>query len=128
MYCLFICLPNPVGCLQDTFESADSICDDKIRQWLHDRKKHADPKRKRSRAKSKNQEKIVSVAGNTPKRHTRSTRHAKRVDSEETMFSPVAASMVITPVVKHVHKNRPRKQKKNKICPVCNVCLYCLPW
>lgn len=98
---------------QDTFKSADSVCDAKIRQWLHDRKKHADPKRKRSRGK-KNAS-VVTLEGNTPKRHTRSSRHSKR-EEQAKMFSPVANSMVVTPVAQHVkQKNRIRvKQKRNK--------------
>jgi len=98
---------------QDTFESADSVCDAKIRQWLHDRKKHADPKRKRSRGK-KNVS-VVTLEGNTPKRHTRSSRHSKR-EEQTKFFSPVASSMVVTPVAQHVkQKNIIRvKQKRNK--------------
>jgi len=104
-------------CLQDSFESADAICDDKIREWLHERKKHADPKRKRSLTKSKIQKSVVSCEGNTPKRHTRSTRHYKRVDSElqKQVFSPVATSMLATPVVvQQKNKNRKTKPKKKR--------------
>jgi len=125
-------------CLQATLESADSICDAKIRQWLHNRKKHADPKRKRSR---KNQGgKLLTVAtldDNTPKRHTRSTRHSKRVDLEEEkkVFSPVASSMVLTPVVQRVKHNskvkrvKKKYKKKNpmmvrKLFVCCLLCLF----
>ena len=124
LLCALVCLLNPVACcllflffLQDSFESADSICDDKIREWLHNRKKHADPKRKRSRVKTDQKEHVPVVAreGNTPKRHTRSTRHYERVDSEVTKkcFSPVATSMFATPVVQHVQQKNKNRKKQN---------------
>lgn len=112
--CLFLLV---MPCLQATFESADSICDDKIRQWLYDRKKHADPKRKRSRKKQRGKMlNVDTLDGNTPKRHTRSTRHSKRVDLEEErkVFSPVASSMVLTPVVQRVKHNNKVKRAKQK--------------
>ena len=112
-----------IGCLvalQATLESADAICDAKIRQWLHDRKKHADPKRKRSRNNQK--KKVLNVAtveGNTPKRHTRSTRHAKRdLEEERKVFSPIAGSMVSTPVVQRVKHKKVKKQKNKKKNPI----------
>jgi len=120
---------------QDTFESADSVCDAKIREWLRGRKKHADPKRKRSRGK-KNVS-VVTLEGNTPKRHTRSTRHSKR-EEQTKIFSPVTSSMVVTPVAQHVkQKNRIRvKQNRNKktipmlvtllVCFLFGYCLLCL--
>ena len=58
---------------------------------------------------------VVTLEGNTPKRHTRSTRHSKH-EEQTKLFSPVASSMVVTPVAQHVkQKNKIRvKQKRNK--------------
>ena len=135
------CLSNDfnifVACLlasQDSLESADSACDAKIRAWLRDRKKHANPKRKRSRRGKKNVP-VVTLEGNTPKRHTRSTRHSKR-EEQTKVFSPVASSMVLTPVAQHVKQKENRiklRQKRNKkpipmvTLLVCFLFRYCLP-
>lgn len=123
MHCLLACLTllfwlfNPVflfaALLQETFESADAICDAKIREWLNNRKKHADPKRKRSRAQ-KNVSVAKLVEGNTPKRHTRSTRHRVDAEAQAKIFSPVTSSMVATPVAVQNIKQKNRKVKKKQ--------------
>ena len=122
--------------VQPDLSSADAICDSKIREWLANRKKHAASKRKRTSSwisKLNNTQsktnKSKCTCCNTPKRITRSKARSRHV-IDETAYanSPVAPSMVTTPVVKHVIKKRkqPKKQQQKvtqQARPLVRVCL-----
>ena len=120
-----------VCCLaQESFESAEMVCDEAIRQWLLDRKKYASRKRNRTKWITKlNARKSILTPtkhSNTPKRSTNSLRRGRSsgpiVESAADVFSPVAPNMLRTPVAKIVHKKNENRKFKTKYKRGPNVC------
>lgn len=103
-----------------SFESAASVADEHIYDWLMERTKHASTKRKRAKWITKmGARKLTPTKCNTPKRiTTTATRRTRRTAAAVTtpdkkVFSPLAPTMLRTPVVKVVQKKK-KKNKSNK--------------
>jgi len=111
-----------------TMSEAEAVCDGKIREWLDNRKKYASQKRKRTTWIRRRT--TPTKECNTPKRaftHN-SNRRGKSSgvldeQNEKEIFSPVANSMVATPMAKHVRK-KPQKKKKQPVDVRCVCCLF----
>ena len=119
--------------MQVNRESAERVCDEKIAEWLANRKKHAAHKRKRNRGsgKSSNAPWITKMSArnspmkecNTPKRSTNSLRRGRSAGAiqDSHIFSPLAPSMTRKPT-------KPTKIKKKKtiieVLP-CSFVLFC---
>ena len=100
-------------------ESAEQVCDEKIVEWLANRKKHAAHKRKRTHRSARapspapaswiTKIKTPSKEGNTPKRSTNSLRRGRSAGpvDESNIFSPLAPSMTRAPT-------KPVKKQKQK--------------
>ena len=105
-----------------SLETASSVADEHINNWLINRTKHASSKRKRSKRTTKlSTRKLTPTKCNTPKRvTTTATRRTRRTAAaittpDKKVFSPLAPTMLRTPVVKAVHKKEKKKtQTKNK--------------
>ena len=103
--------------MQVNKSSAESVCDQKIREWLMKRQKHAPIRRKRTRArwiKKISNRSTPAKQCNTPKRSTNASRRSTRSSGLvcENLFSPTAPSMTsMPPVVKEVLKKKQTKQK-----------------
>lgn len=121
-----------------SFDSAASVADNHINEWLINRTKHASSKRKRGRwITKKGVRKLTPTKCNTPKRvTTTATRRTRRTASAVTtpdkkIFSPLAPTMLRTPVAKAMQNKekaqRRVKKKKKEIEPdVCIVFIACL--
>lgn len=103
-----------------SFESATSVADEHIHDWLMKRTKHASSKRKRAKWITKmGARKLTPTKCNTPKRvTTTATRRTRRTAAAVTtpdkkVFSPLAPTMLRTPVVKAVQKKK-KKTRKTK--------------
>ena len=124
-FCICICyIPK------DNLSSAESICDQKINEWLLNRKKHANPKRKRKKAKNNSDPAKLtaqkndspSKLSNTPKRSSNCLRRGRSsgrilFDDKSNVFSPVAGSMLRAPLVpqkKKVPQNKNYQKKSRK--------------
>ena len=102
--------------MQENEASAESVCDQKIREWLTNRKKHAPSRRKRTRKKSNRN--TPTKQCNTPKRSTNKPRRSTRSSGcvRENFFSPTAPSMTsMPPVIEELNKKqRATKRTKQK--------------
>lgn len=125
---------------ETTRKSAEDVCDDKIAEWLMNRKKHAASRRKRTRStarapawitKLNSRKKTLAQECNTPKRSTNSLRRGRSAGAiqEPNFCSPLAPSMTRKPT----KPNKGKKKNKNRWCLlfVCfarfgYICLPCL--
>ena len=103
--------------------SAEQVCDNKIAEWLLNRKKHAAYGRKRNRSsptapwiqKIYPKETPASTEeSNTPKRSTNSLRRGRSAGPilEPNVFSPLAPSMIRKPTVRVRAKKKETKSKQ----------------
>ena len=102
--------------------SAEQVCDNKIAEWLLNRKKHAAYGRKRNRSSPTapwiqkiypKETPACTEESNTPKRSTSSLRRGRSAGPiEPNVFSPLAPSMIRKPIVRVRAKKKEDKPKQ----------------